>query len=104
MIKIAFFDIDGTLLKMGHTELSERTKQTLLSLQNNGVLLCLATGRGNMGLPQFHDVNFDVILTFNGSYIQTKDKVIFKNPLDKNDKFQIIQNLKDMHRAIAISN
>ena len=39
MIKIAFFDIDGTLLKMGHTELSERTKQTLLSLQNNGVLL-----------------------------------------------------------------
>lgn len=104
MIKIAFFDIDGTLLKMGHSELSERTKQALLSLQNKGVLLCLATGRGNMGLPQFHDVNFDVILTFNGSYIQTKDKVIFKNPLDESDKFQIIRNLKDMHRAIAISN
>lgn len=104
MIKIAFFDIDGTLLKMGHTELSERTKQTLLSLQYNGVLLCLATGRGNIGLPLFQDIQFDVIVTFNGSLIQTKDKVIFKNPLDKNDKFQIIQNLKDMHRAIAISN
>ena len=103
MIKIAFFDIDGTLLKMGHTELSERTKQILLSLQNNGVLLCLATGRGNMGLPLFQDIQFDVIVTFNGSLIQTKDKAIFKNPLDKNDKFQIIQNLKDMHRAIAIS-
>ena len=75
MIKIAFFDIDGTLLKMGHTELSERTKHTLLSLQNNGVLLCLATGRGNMGLPLFQNIQFDVIVTFNGSLIQTKDKV-----------------------------
>ena len=46
MIKIAFFDVDGTLLKMGHKELSERTLHALTSLRQNGVKLCMATGRG----------------------------------------------------------
>ena len=49
MIRIAFFDVDGTLLKMGHKELSERTREALMSLQQNGVKICMATGRGSVG-------------------------------------------------------
>ena len=67
MIKIAFFDVDGTLLKMGHKELSERTLHALI-------------------------------------YVTVGDEIIFKCPLDRMDKLQILQNLKDMHRAVAISN
>ena len=51
MIKIAFFDVDGTLLKMGHKELSERTLHALISLRQNGVKLCMATGRGYLSAP-----------------------------------------------------
>ncbi len=30
--------------------------------------------------------------------------IIFKNPINEHDKYQIISNLKQMNRAIAISN
>ena len=104
MIKIAFFDVDGTLLKMGHKELSERTLHASISLRRNGVKLCMATGRGYLSAPRFPGIDFDALLTFNGSYVTVGDEIIFKCPLDRMDKLQILQNLKDMHRALAISN
>ena len=39
MIKIAFFDVDGTLLKLGTKELSDKTKKALTKLRQNNVLL-----------------------------------------------------------------
>ena len=53
MIKIAFFDVDGTLLKLGSKEPSPKTVQALQQLQANGVLLCMATGRGYLSIPHF---------------------------------------------------
>lgn len=94
MIKIAFFDIDGTLLKIGHRELTEKTAKALNSLSQKGILLCMATGRGYLSIPAFQDVTFDVLLTFNGSYVRVGEKIIFKNPLNHHDKQQIIRNLK----------
>lgn len=104
MIKIAFFDVDGTLLKLGSKEPSPKTVQALQQLQANGGLLCMATGRGYLSIPHFEGVDFDIWLTFNGSYVRSKDTVLFKNPLDADDKHKILQNLKQMHRAAAISN
>lgn len=104
MIKIAFFDIDGTLLKMGCKEPTDKTVKALNSLHQNGILLCMATGRGYLSIPKFKDITFDVLLTFNGSYVMAGEKIIFRNPLNNNDKHQIIQNLNKMDRAVAISN
>lgn len=104
MIKIAFFDIDGTLLKMGCKEPTDKTVKALNSLHQNGILLCMATGRGYLSIPKFKDITFDVLLTFNGSYVMAGEKIIFRNPLNNNDKYQIIQNLNKMNRAAAISN
>ena len=67
MIKIAFFDIDGTLLKMGCEEPSENTILALSKLREKGVLLCMATGRSYPAVPYFKDIEFDVLMTFNGS-------------------------------------
>ena len=39
MIKIAFFDVDGTLLKLGSKVPSFKTVQTLQQLQAKGILL-----------------------------------------------------------------
>ena len=104
MIKIAFFDVDGTLLKLGSKVPSPKTVEALQRLQKKGVLLCMATGRGYLSVPHFEGVDFDIWLTFNGSYVCSKDTVLFKNPLDVDDKHRILQNLKQMHRAAAISN
>lgn len=51
MIKIAFFDVDGTLLRLGHKELSANTAAALRQLHQNGIILCMATGRGYTGVP-----------------------------------------------------
>ena len=104
MIKIAFFDIDGTLLKIGSKELTEKTAEALVSLRQKGVLLCMATGRGCCSIPEFQGITFDVLMTFNGSYVRAGEKIIFKSPLDHDDKKQIIRNLRKMNRAAAISN
>ena len=88
MIKIAFFDVDGTLLKLGSKVPSFQTVQTLQQLQAKGILLCMATGRGYLSVPHFEGVDFDLWLTFNGSYVRSKDAVISKNPLDADDKHQ----------------
>lgn len=45
-VKLAFFDIDGTLLPLGVREPSAKIVYTLKELQRNGVILCMATGRG----------------------------------------------------------
>ena len=44
-VKIIFFDIDGTLLEMGKTEITPNTRKALCSLKQNGIKICIATGR-----------------------------------------------------------
>ena len=104
MIKIAFFDVDGTLLKLGCKELSPNTLTALQELQRNGILLCMATGRSYPDIPRFEEMEFDIYMTFNGSYVVSHDRVIRKEPLNHDDVACILRNLKQMNRAVAISN
>ena len=43
--RIIFFDIDGTLIDMEKKRITERTLDALRRLQQNGILLAIATGR-----------------------------------------------------------
>ena len=63
-IKIIFFDIDGTLLRLRAKELSEKTVEALNRLKANGIRLCIATGRTPVSLPHFSGIEFDTFLTF----------------------------------------
>ena len=42
--RIIFFDIDGTLIDMEKKRITERTLDALRRLQQNGILLAIATG------------------------------------------------------------
>ena len=85
MIKIAFFDVDGTLLRLGHKEISANTA-ALTQLHQNGIILCMATGRCYTGVPHFDEIDFDVLLTFNGSFVTAGNDIIFYNPINVQDK------------------
>lgn len=52
-IKIAFFDIDGTLIDLNTKKISEKMLETLMRLKERGIILCLATGRAPIALPHF---------------------------------------------------
>ena len=78
--KIIFFDIDGTLIDMEKKQVTPRMLDTLHKLQANGIRLAIATGRSPMTVPlkDFPGVQFDTLLTFNGSYCY--DKVCQPHP------------------------
>lgn len=58
-VKIAFFDIDGTLLPLGVREPSAKIVYTLKELQKNGVILCMATGRGVLAVVGGEFMRYD---------------------------------------------
>ena len=51
--KIAFFDIDGTLIDIQSKRITEKTLEALRRLRAGGVKICLATGRSPVALPVF---------------------------------------------------
>ena len=78
--RIIFFDIDGTLIDMEKKRITERTLDALRRLQQNGILLAVATGRSPLIVPKFDGVEFDVFLTYNGSYCYDRRGDIFCQP------------------------
>ena len=102
-IKIAFFDIDGTLIDMEKKQISEKTLDALIRLQKNGIRICLATGRCPVCLPKFPGVEFDAYLTFNGSYCYTGQDAVHSRPIPKDDVQTLLKNAAAMGRPVAIA-
>ena len=102
-VKIIFFDIDGTLLEMGKTEITPNTRKALCSLKQNGIKICIATGRPFVTIPMFEGIVFDAILAFNGSFCVAGDQVVAKCPIPKEDIEIIIENAKRMERPVSVA-
>lgn len=64
----------------------------------------MATGRGVLARPQLKGIHFDAYITFNGSYCFTDEEMIHSCPIPKSDVLQILENTREMGRAMVISN
>lgn len=102
-VKIVFFDIDGTLIDMERKEITSKTIEALTMLRQNGIRICIASGRSPMQVPEFRNVDFDAYLTYNGSYCYDKHGVIFSSPLDREDVRRIIANASAMNRPLSLA-
>ena len=103
-IRIAFFDIDGTLIDMQRKQITEQTLETLRALQANGIRICIATGRGPHAVPKFPGVEFDAYLTYNGACCYTPEKQIFSMPIPREQVRRIIRNAAEMgHPSVVAS-
>ena len=102
-VKIIFFDIDGTLIDMQRKCISPRMLQTLIRLKENGIRICIATGRTPVSLPHFEGVEFDAFLTFNGSYCFTPGCDIFSNPIPQEDVRKILRNAAALGRPVSLA-
>ena len=102
-IRIAFFDIDGTLVDFHSKHISVKTVEALTHLRAKGVILCLATGRSPLALPCFPEIKFDVFLTFNGSYCFDSGQVLFSNPIPHEDIKKLIENAASINRPVCIA-
>lgn len=102
-IRIAFFDIDGTLIDMKKKVISPKMIETLQRLQKNKILIVIATGRSYNLIPQFDGVEFDAFLSFNASFCCTKNEVIYKEAIPQKDVQQIIENTRQINRPVALA-
>ena len=101
--RIIFFDIDGTLIDMEKKRITERTLDALRRLQQNGILLAVATGRSPLIVPKFDGVEFDVFLTYNGSYCYDRRGDIFASPIPPQDVQTLIQNAAALGRPVSVA-
>lgn len=102
-IKIAFFDIDGTLIDFSKKGISEKTREALNRLKERNILLAIATGRAPLTLPKLDGVEFDVYLTFNGSYCYNQKETIFSKSIPPEDVKKIIENAAEINRPVSIA-
>lgn len=102
-IRIVFFDVDGTLIDMERKQISENTLEMLHRLQNNGILICLATGRPPASLPKIEGVKFDAYLTCNGSLCYNDREIIYSDPIPAADVQQVIRNAAAIGRPVSVA-
>ena len=103
MIKILFFDIDGTLLEFGKKKMHQELVDALNKVKKKGIKIILATGRPPFVVPKFHGIEFDGVLSFNGSYCFTPNELIYKNPMDKKDIETFVENAKRLNKAVTLA-
>lgn len=101
--KIIFFDVDGTLVPLKGAA-RPRMLEALRRLHQNGIRLCIATGRAPMEVPKFEGVSFDAFLTYNGSYCFTPEQDIFKNTIPTEEVATLIRNATALGRPVALAN
>lgn len=87
MIKMCVFDVDGTLYDYFNHCILKSTIEALKQLQNNGILVVVATGRCHYALGSDLDaLNFDYILGVNGGVIVDKEKsVLYRKDFSRED-------------------
>ena len=95
-------DIRNKLLSFSDT-ISEKTLEALKRLQEKGVKLCLATGRGPMLVPHFEGVEFNAFLTYNGSYCYDHSGTLYSNCIPLKDIERIIKNADKMGKPVALA-
>ena len=102
-IRIVFFDVDGTLVDTQKKQISEKTLEALRRLRENGVLICMATGRPPASLPKIDGVEFDAYLTCNGSLCYSGQDVIFSDPIPAEDVQKVIRNAAELGRPVSVA-
>lgn len=102
-IKIIFFDIDGTLVDPQTGRISDKTAEALIRLHENGIKICIATGRPPASLPNFHSIHIDSFSTCSGSLCYSGEEIIFSLPLPPCAVDMLVQNAATVSRPVSVA-
>ena len=88
MIKLIFFDCDGTLLSHNGMYVPDSTKRAFELLEAKGIRRVLSTGRHVSELkrmPAIGDLRFDAFITINGACTYDKDGILCSYEIERED-------------------
>ena len=102
-IRIAFFDMDGTLLPVGaEGGFSPRLTRALSELQKKGVALFAASGRPPFFIPAPEGVAWDGMICFNGAYCLDGGRVVNAVPIPRETAERVVENAGAMGLPVNI--
>lgn len=97
-MKIAFFDIDGTIYSSSIGKVSRAVKQAIANAQAKGWICCVASGRSYGFLPkEIRDMSFDAYICCNGSVLWYKNQLLIHQTMPKEVVEDLVQHLKKGH-------
>lgn len=102
-VKIIFFDIDGTLVDPKTGCISDKTRFALTRLKEQGIRICISTGRAPFELPDFGALQFDAFCAYNGSLCYTGSTIIRSNPIAPADVARVIRNAAGIGRPVSVA-
>ncbi|CAL4860933.1 Cof-type HAD-IIB family hydrolase [Microbacterium sp. MM2322] len=90
MTRIAFLDVDGTILEHG-TAIADSTVTAIRTARENGHLVYLCTGRAAGDVHQkVRDIGYDGAITNGGAYAVRGDELLFAEPMPREDTDRLI--------------
>lgn len=96
MYKVAFFDVDGTLLSEIDRSMHESTKEAVQRLIDKGIHVVVTTGRPYSLCSQFKGLGIKTYISANGAHIKFGEKVIHKSVLSS-EIVHDISNFAELH-------
>ena len=97
-MKALFFDIDGTLIGGGISELSPGLVNELKRIKAMGNVIFVATGRPKpMVGPNIYNDLFDGYIFANGGYIEVNHQEIYRDTMDYELLVELCKNLREHH-------
>ena len=105
MIKVAFFDVDGTLFSHRTRTVPDSARKAVHLLREKGIQVFLATGRGIEAVKKvsWGDLKFDGYVTLNGQIcLDANENVIYEAPIKGADAAYLINAFQEKQIPLAI--
>ena len=104
MIKIIFFDIDGTLVSFKTHKIPQSALDAVRRVRQKGVKVWIATGRPIPYINNLGNLEYDGIMSVNGAHSQTRSgDVIYSHPIDKVDVQRMITEQQQSGRVVTFA-
>ncbi|TFD12090.1 Cof-type HAD-IIB family hydrolase [Cryobacterium sp. TMT4-10] len=79
--RIAFVDVDGTLIETG-SEIADSTIDAVRTARSNGHLVYLSTGRASVEIyPAIRDIGFDGTISSGGGFAEIGDELVIERTM-----------------------
>ncbi len=94
-MKIAFFDIDGTIYDSSIGKVSTAVKQAIANAQAKGWVCCVASGRSYGFLPkEIRDMHFDAYICCNGGVLWYKGQLLMHQTMSEEVVSDLVKHLE----------
>jgi hypothetical protein len=104
MIRLAAFDIDGTLASRKTHHVLETTKETILKAQKEGIIIVISTGRSmNSISTEIKELQADYYSCCNGALLYNgKEQVIEKKTISRDVVEQLKKEFQNSDQALLL--